>query len=154
HRRWPHRRGLHRTPLRQGPGGPARVGARGARTGLRRGDHRALDRLRSDSRPADRSGRDRLGAARERLRWARPLLCAFRFLLCAPSRLGARTCGKIEGVSIVLEILTADGLPPLAEKPGVSDRKSVVYDHMILCLLVVCILNLYLLMATQHDILL
>ena len=38
----------------------------------------------------------------------------------APSRPRARGCGKIEGVSKVLEILTPDGLPPLPEKPGVS----------------------------------
>ena len=40
--------------------------------------------------------------------------------LYAPSRPRARGCGKIEGVSKVLEILTPDGLPPLPEKPGVS----------------------------------
>ena len=40
--------------------------------------------------------------------------------LYAPSRPSARGYGKIEGVSKVLEILTPEGLPPLAEKPGVS----------------------------------
>src|SRR5699024_7063736 len=43
-----------------------------------------------------------------------------RVHLCAPSRPRSRACDKIEGVSKVLEILTPDGLPPLAEKPGVS----------------------------------
>ena len=40
--------------------------------------------------------------------------------LYAPSRPSIRGCGKIEGVSKVLEILTPEGLPPLNEKPGVS----------------------------------
>lgn len=40
--------------------------------------------------------------------------------LSNPSRPCPRACGKIEGVSKILELLTPEGLPPLAERPGVS----------------------------------